>query len=70
MGKRPICPKCGRELVSAAILIVGGTGPMKFSAWLCDCDPQPPQVKTDIVMAREWDNQSMLYEVSIYGEPT
>lgn len=56
---RPNCPQCGRELVFAAI-VAGGEF---FCAWLCDCDSQPEGVKADIVRAREWDQQSIVYEV-------
>ncbi len=56
---RPICVNCGRELVFASIMFENQI----FNAWLCDCVDQPEGVKTDIVRAREWDAQGMIYEV-------
>ena len=60
---RPVCSECGRELVFAAIV----AGDQFFSAWLCDCTPQPDGVVADIVRAREWEEQALVYE--IYNEP-
>lgn len=62
--KRPTCCACGRELVFAAI-VVGGEF---FSAWLCDCTDQPAGVKSDIVLAREWEEQALLYEIKKVNE--
>lgn len=56
---RPQCPNCGRELIFAAI-VVGGDF---FSAWLCDCGNQPEGIVPDIVRAREWDEQALVYVV-------
>ena len=57
--KRPTCPNCGLELVFAAIT----AGQIVFKTWLCDCDQQPDGIATDIVLAREWDEQALMYEL-------
>ena len=64
MSKRPLCTSCGLELVFAAIRF----GNQVFSAWLCDCTHQPEGVKTDIVLAREWDDQSVVYTMEYIGD--
>lgn len=55
--ERPRCPKCGRELVQTVI----NFPPQSFNAYLCDCLPQPKGIATDIVRAREWDNEILVY---------
>lgn len=60
---RPNCPNCSRELVFAAFVI----GSEQFSAWMCDCkdNPQPSDIKRDIVLAREWDQQALVYRITV-----
>lgn len=62
---RPNCPKCGNELVFAALVI----GNEQWSAWLCDCveNPNPPDVRRDVVLARDWDEQSIVYKFNKVG---
>lgn len=56
-NSRPICKRCGLELVYATIT----AGDVQFSVFMCDCLPQPEGVKQDIVLAREWDHQALFY---------
>jgi hypothetical protein len=38
-------------------------GDLVFQAWVCDCREQPQGVVADILRAREWDDQSLEFEV-------
>ena len=57
--KRPTCVECGRDMVFAVI----EAAPHVFQTWVCDCRQQPPGVATDIVRAREWDDQALEFEL-------
>jgi len=64
MCERPICTKCGLELVFIAI-VLEGIGEM-FKTWQCDCeyrdeDTAPKEIITGIVRAREGDDFSISY---------
>lgn len=62
--KRPICNTCGRELVFASIV----AGQVVFNTWLCDCDPQPEGVAAEIIRAREWYEQALVYELEVVND--
>jgi hypothetical protein len=51
-------------LVFAALVF----GKTLFSTWLCDCNQQPEGVKTDIVLAREWDEQAIVYTLEVEND--
>ena len=53
---RPYCPNCGRELVFAALVF----DDVVLNVWLCDCSDNPADIKRDVVLAREWDEVSMV----------
>ncbi|KPL72268.1 hypothetical protein ADN00_15745 [Ornatilinea apprima] len=59
INNRPICPVCGSELVLTLIVF----GNVKYHAWLCDCATQPEDVAADIVRAREFAGEVLLYTV-------
>ena len=63
---RPSCPTCSREMIHAAIQV----GEIIISAWLCDCMPQPAGFTADILRAREWDDQSLIYIIEAVHEDT
>lgn len=60
---RPTCNRCGREMIQAHIT----AGNKTFTSWLCDCVPQPESIATDIVRAREWDNEVLFYTIEYQG---
>jgi hypothetical protein len=39
-----------------------------FMAWMCDCEDQPAGVRSDIVRAREWDEQALVYEIELVDD--
>ena len=64
---RPYCPRCNRELVFCAI-----AGPdMMIPSWVCDCelrlngDVAPYGLITDIVRAREYNDGSLVFDLTI-----
>ncbi len=56
---RPTCTRCGREMIQTHIT----AGNKTFIGWLCDCVPQPETIATDIVRAREWDDEVIFYTI-------
>lgn len=60
------CQSCGRRLVFVA-MVAGGK---MFKTWQCDCEYRieddnivPPEIISEIVRAREWDDGSIVYDV-------
>lgn len=64
MGKKVICPQCGRRMVYVAVVVSG----YLFHSWQCDCayrieapEYNPPRIVGDIMRAREFDDGSVCY---------
>ena len=60
--KRPVCIKCGRELV-CIVWAFAGTGKTAVT-WICDCETDNLWLRGKIVMAREWYDGSIMMDVS------
>lgn len=64
MKGNPTCHDCGRRMVFVVMVLPG----VIFRTWQCDCQYRgqefvPPEVVSEIVRAREWEDGSVAYDL-------